>query len=99
MRIWRTLLCAAMKNPRQIYRLRAPASGREAIAPVEDGEVYVDRETGEEMEVVSKVLPLAPSPSALLRTPANLRACRRCDQLIGVDVDDCPHCGLRQEPL
>lgn len=87
-----------MQNPRQIYRLRAP-SGREAVAPVEPGEVYVDRETGEEMEVVSKVLPLAPSDSALLRMPETLRACRRCDQLIGLDVSDCPYCGLRQEPL
>lgn len=88
-----------MQNPRQIYRLRAPASGREAVAPVEPDEVYVDRETGEEMDVVSKVLPLAPSESALLRMPENLRACRRCDQLIGLDVSDCPYCGLRQEPL
>lgn len=88
-----------MQNPRQIYRLRAVASGREAVAPVGPDEVYVDRETGEEMEVVSKVLPLAPSDSALLRMPENLRACRRCDQLIGLDVSDCPYCGLRQEPL
>ncbi|MFN2612438.1 MAG: hypothetical protein ABR536_03595 [Solirubrobacterales bacterium] len=88
-----------MQNPRQIYRLRASASGREAVAPVEAGGVYVDRETGEEMEIVSKVLPLAPSHSALLRMPENLRACNRCDQLIGLDVSDCPYCGLRQEPL
>lgn len=87
-----------MQNPRQIYRLRAPASGREAVSTVEDGEVYVDRETGEEMEVVSKVLPLAPSDSALLRMPENLRACRRCAQLIGLDVSDCSYCGLRQQP-
>jgi hypothetical protein len=45
------------------------------------------------------VLPLAPSPSGLPRAPANLRACRRCDQLIGLDVSDCPYCGLRQRPL
>ena len=45
------------------------------------------------------VLPLAPSASALPRTPANLRACRRCDQLIGLDVSDCPYCGLRQPAL
>jgi hypothetical protein len=87
-----------MQNSKQRYRLRAPASGREAIAQVEDGDgVYVDRESGEEMRVVSRTLPLAPSDSALLRTPENLRACRRCDQLIGLDVSDCPHCGLRQE--
>ncbi len=89
-----------MQNSKQRYRLRAPASGREAIARVEDdGGVYVDRESGEEMKVVSRILPLAPSESALLRTPENLRACRRCDQLIGLDVSDCPYCGLRQEPL
>jgi hypothetical protein len=89
-----------MQNQKQSYRLRAPASGREAIAQVQDdGGVYVDRESGEEMKVVSRTLPLAPSESALLRTPENLRACRRCDQLIGLDVSDCPYCGLRQPAL
>jgi hypothetical protein len=86
-------------NQRQLYRLRAPASGREAIAPAEPGQIYVDRETGEEMEPVAIVLPLAPSSSALPRTPENLRSCRRCDQLIGLDVSDCPYCGLRQSAL
>ena len=86
-------------NPRQVYRLRAPASGREAMAPAEPGAAYVDRETGEEMRPVTRTLPLAPSDSALLRTPENLRICRRCDQLIGLDVSDCPYCGLRQPAL
>jgi hypothetical protein len=85
-----------MQNARQTYRLRAPASGREALAEANADGVYVDRETGEEMEIVTRTLPLAPSESALLRTPENLRACRRCDQLIGLDVSDCPYCGLRQ---
>jgi len=88
-----------LMNRRQIYRLRAPASGREALAAVEPGTVYVDRETGEEMRPVTRTLPLAPSESALLRVPENLRACRRCDQLIGLDVSDCPYCGLRQPAL
>jgi hypothetical protein len=86
-------------NERQLYRLRAPASGREAIAHAEPGTIYVDRETGEEMQPVTMILPLAPSASALPRHPENLRACRRCDQLIGIDVSDCPYCGLRQSPL
>lgn len=86
-------------NPKQLYRMRSPASGREALAYAEPGQVYRDRETGEEMEPVAMVLPLAPSPSALPREPRNLRACRRCDQLIGLDVSDCPYCGLRQEPF
>jgi hypothetical protein len=86
-------------NPRQTYRLRAPASGREAMAQVDPEGVYVDRETGEEMRPVSRPLPLAPSSSALLRTPENLRVCRRCEQLIGLDESDCPYCGLRQEAL
>ena len=60
-----------MQNPRQIYRLRARASGREAFAPAEPGGVYIDRETGEEMEPVTRLLPLAPSASALLRAPEN----------------------------
>ena len=86
-------------NREQDFRLRAPASGREALAKAEPGHLYLDRETGEEMEPVSRLLPLAPSASALLRSPENLRACRRCDQLIGLDVSDCPYCGLRQPGL
>ena len=88
-----------MQNPRQIFRLRARASGREVYAPADVDGVYLDRETGEEMEPVTRTLPLAPSDSALLRTPDNLRVCRRCQQLIGLDVSDCPYCGLRQPPL
>jgi len=88
-----------VQNPKQIYRVRARASGREAFAPVEAGGVYVDRETGEEMEPVTRTLPLAPSDSALVRAPENLRICRRCDQLIGIDVSDCPYCNLRQPAL
>jgi hypothetical protein len=88
-----------VQNPEQTYRLRAPASGREALATAKGDGVYVDRESGEEMEIVSAPLPLAPSDSALVRTPENLRACRRCDQLIGLDVSDCPYCGLRQPAL
>jgi hypothetical protein len=88
-----------MQNPTQKYRLRAPGSGREALAAATSDGVYVDRETGEEMQVVGRTLPLAPSDSALLRAPENLRICRRCDQLIGLDVSDCPYCGLRQPAL
>ena len=88
-----------MQNPEQTYRLRAPASGREALARASGDGVYVDRESGEEMEIVSRTLPLAPSDSALVRAPENLSACRRCDQLIGLDVSDCPYCGLRQPAL
>ena len=86
-------------NSKQLYRMRAPASGREALTPAEPGKVYLDRETGEEMGPAAMVLPLAPSASSLPRTPDNLRACRRCDQLIGLDVSDCQYCGLRQSAL
>jgi hypothetical protein len=88
-----------MQNQRQLYRLRARASGREKLAAAKPDGVYIDNETGEEMEPVTMVLPLAPSPSALIRTIENLRICRRCDQLIGLDVSDCPYCGLRQPAL
>jgi hypothetical protein len=84
-------------NEKQTYRLRASATGREAFVEAEPGGVYVDRESGEELQPVTRTLPLAPSPSRLLRSPENLRQCRRCEQLIGLDVSDCPYCGLRQE--
>ena len=83
----------------ETYRLRAPGSGREAIADIKEGVVYVDSVTGEEMEPVARPLPLSDTRSTLLRTPENLRLCSRCDQMLGVDVADCPYCGKRQEPL
>ncbi|MCB0863194.1 MAG: hypothetical protein KDB66_08280 [Solirubrobacterales bacterium] len=76
------------------YRLRAAASGREAIAPVREGVVYRDAETGEEMEPVAAVLPGDGAGSALPRTPVNLRVCRRCEQLTPRDLANCEFCGL-----
>ena len=56
------ITCAPMHD-RQTYRLRAPASGREALVDADADGVYVDRETGEEMRPVTRVRPLAPSTS------------------------------------
>src|SRR3954447_18285119 len=98
-RIRRNGIVRAVQNPEQTYRLRAPASGREAVAKVKPDGIYVDRETGEEMHVAAAPLPLAPSEAALLRAAENRRACRRCNQLIGLDFSDCPYCGLRQPAL
>ena len=39
------------ESSQQVYRLRAPVSGRESIAPVQDGVVYRDAETGESFSV------------------------------------------------
>ena len=86
-------------SQRQTYRLRAPASGREVVIEAEPGEDYVDRETGEHLEVVGKLLPLAPSPSDLPWAVENLRFCNWCDQLTQRDLNDCPNCGRRMEPL
>jgi hypothetical protein len=81
------------------YRLRTPSTGREIIAVAEPGKVYRDRETGEALEVVGKVLPLAPSPSELPWAVENLRFCNWCDQLAQKDLNDCPNCGRRMAPL
>ena len=82
-------------SDQQIYRLRALASGREAIAPAKEGVVYRDEETGEELEPVAVVLPLADSSaSSLPRSPANLTSCRRCQQFTGRDLAACEFCGL-----
>jgi len=84
---------------RQRYRLRDPASGREIVAEAEPGRVYVDRESGREMEIVGELLPLAPSESKLPWAVENLRFCDHCDQLAQRDLNDCPHCGRRMAPL
>ena len=84
---------------KQRYRLRS-RSDRELILEVEPGTVYVDRETGEEFEIVGKVLPLAPSPSDLPWSVENLRLCGcSLEQLAPKDVNDCPHCGRRLPAL
>ncbi len=84
---------------RQKYRLRA-RSDREVIREVEPGQVYVDRETGEEFEIVGKLLPLAPSQSELPWTVDNLRTCGcSLEQLAPKDVNDCPHCGRRMPAI
>ncbi|TML29613.1 MAG: hypothetical protein E6G30_03830 [Actinobacteria bacterium] len=79
--------------------MRAPSSGRELIVEAEPGRDYVDRETGDQLEVVGKLLPLAPSPSELPWAVENLRFCTWCDQLAQKDLNDCPHCGRRMAPL
>ena len=83
----------------QRYRLRAPASGREVIIEAEPDRIYIDDETGEQFEVVGKLLPLAPSKSNLPWAVDNLRFCNWCDQMIQVDVNECPYCGRRMSPL
>jgi len=84
---------------RQKFRLRA-RSDREVIREVEPGKVYVDRETGEEFEVVGKLLPLAPSPSELPWTVDNLRLCGcSLEQLAPKDANDCPTCGRRMPAI
>ena len=84
---------------RQRYRLRTPSTGREVLVEAEPGKVYRDRETGEPLEVVGKILPLAPSSSLLPWAVENLRFCPHCDQLAQKDLNDCPNCGRRMGPL
>ena len=79
--------------------MRAPKTGREIIREAEAGRVYVDRESGETLEIVGKVLPLAPSKSRLPWAVGNLRFCPWCDQLCQRDLNDCPHCARRMDPV
>jgi hypothetical protein len=83
----------------QRYLLRNPASGREIVLEAEPGEDYVDRDTGEPLEVVGKLLPLPPSLSRLPWAVENLRFCPWCDELAQLDLNDCPTCGRRMGPL
>lgn len=83
----------------QRYRMRTPSTGRETIIEASPDEIYVDRDTGEELEVVAEVLPMAPSTSRLPWAVENLRFCNWCDQLAQKDLNDCPTCGRRMAPL
>jgi hypothetical protein len=86
-------------STQQRYRLRNPASGREVIIAAQSQEIYKDRETGEHLEVVGKLLPLAPSTSKLPWAVENLRFCPWCDQPAQKDLNDCPTCARRMGPL
>ena len=80
----------------QKYRMRTPSTGREVVVVAEPDKLYVDGETGEELEPVAQLLPLAPTVSELPWAIENLRFCGHCDQLAQRDLYDCPWCG---EPL
>jgi hypothetical protein len=83
----------------QLYRLRNAATGREVVMEAQEGENYLDRESGEPLEIVGKAVPLAPSSSRLPWAVENLRFCPWCDQLAQKDLNDCPTCGRRMGPL
>jgi hypothetical protein len=95
----RPLVAWPRMRTRQKYRMRTPSTGREVIIEGQPGRLYLDRETGEELEVVGEVLPLAPTASELPWSVENLRFCNWCDQLTQQDLNDCPHCGRRMDPL
>lgn len=83
----------------QKYRMRTPSTGREVVIAVDPEKVYVDRETGERLEPVAQLLPLAPTASELPWAIENLRFCDSCDQLAQRDLVQCPWCGHRMEAL
>src|ERR1700733_2792595 len=84
---------------RQKYRMRTPSTGREVIVEAVPDEKYVDRDSGEELEVIAQLLPLAPTPSELSLAVENLRFCNWCDQLSQKELTDCPVCGGRMQPV
>jgi hypothetical protein len=84
---------------RQKYRMRTPSTGREILVEAEPGKVYRDRDTGEELEVIAKTLPLAPDRSQLPWAVENLRFCNWCDQMAQKDLNDCPTCGRRMAAI
>lgn len=83
----------------QRYRMRTPSTGREVVIQAEAGRTYVDRETGEALEVVATLVPLAPTASELPWAVENLRLCNWCDQFAQKDLNDCPNCGRRMAPV
>ncbi|CAB4872994.1 unannotated protein [freshwater metagenome] len=83
----------------QLYRLRTPSTGTEVLLEAQPDRIYLDEATGERMEIVGKVLPLAPSASRLPWAVENLRFCNWCDQPAQRDLNECPTCQRRMNPL
>ena len=86
-------------SARDRYRMRTPSTGREIIIEADPTRIYTDEHTGEKLETVGRVLPLAPSRSKLPWAVENLRFCPWCSQLAQRDLNDCPTCGRRMPPL
>lgn len=84
---------------RSLYRLRAPSSGNEVLLEAEPDTIYVDKASGERLEVVGHVVPTGPTASRLPWAVANLRFCPSCDQMAQKDLNDCPTCGRRMGPI
>lgn len=87
----------------QRYRLRNPSTGREVVIEIDEQlereDIFRDRESGERLEVVGKVLPMVPSRSKLPWSVENLRFCPWCREMSQRDLNDCPVCGRRMGPL
>ena len=83
----------------QRYRLQAPSTGRETIIEAEPDVIYRDDQSGEVLEVVGEVLPLAPSKSGLPWAVENLRFCDSCGAMAQRDLNECPTCGRRMAPI
>lgn len=80
----------------QKFRLRSAGYKRDIVAEVEDGDRYVDRESGTNFVVVGEVLPVGPTTSTLPWSEQNLRVCGCSrEQLVQKDVNDCPYCDRR----
>lgn len=80
----------------QKFRLRSAGFKRDIVAEVEEGDRYVDRESGTQFVVVGEVLPAGPSASELPWSEENLRLCGCSrEQLVQKDVNDCPYCDRR----
>jgi hypothetical protein len=80
----------------QKFRLRSAGYKRDIVATVDDGDRYVDRESGTNFVVVGYVLPIGPTESNLPWAAENLRiwGCSR-ELLVPKDVNDCPYCDRR----
>jgi hypothetical protein len=93
--------CYSHLNPRHrpLYRLRNDRSGREVLIAAEPGVLYVDRETGDSLRVTGRLLPVAPSSSALAWSIESLRLCPSCEQLVQMDLNYCSYDGRRPPPL
>ena len=83
----------------QLYRLRNPSTGEETLIEAHPDVIYRDTESGEELEVVGKLVPTAPTASRLPWAVENLRFCNWCDQPAQKDLNDCPTCGRRMAAL
>lgn len=83
----------------QRHRLRNARTEREVALAGQPGRNYLYKQSGEPLEVVGRIVPVAPGPSHPPWAVENLRLCPTCAERVQKSLNHRPYDGRRLPPL